>query len=217
MICISLGNMSFEECRELVRKEEFVELRLDLLKFSTIQLKELLAIPGKKIITCRRGDYTDNERIGMFREAIDSGVDYIDLELEMPVEMKQKIVSQARSSDCQVIISYHDYSGTPAIGILQDLMQTCKESGADIVKMACQVNEPPDIIRLLSLYDANTRLVIIGMGRLGTITRIAGPLLGGIFTYAAPGQEMETAPGQLSKESLQKIYDLIGADIDKTG
>ncbi|MBL7112588.1 MAG: type I 3-dehydroquinate dehydratase [Bacteroidales bacterium] len=213
MICISLGNMSFKECKELVRKEEFVELRLDLLKLAPIQVKELVELPGKKIITCRQGDYTDNERLELFSKAIASGVDYLDLELEMPDEMRQTIITRARSSDCQIIISYHDYSGTPARESLQDLIHACKEAGADIVKLACQVNEPSDNIRLLSLYDANERLVIIGMGRLGTITRIAGPLLGGIFTFAAPGQEMETAAGQLTKESLQQVYDLIGANI----
>ena len=211
MICISIGNMSFEKCRELVRREEFVELRLDLLKLTKNQLKEVADLPGKKIITCRQGDYTDNERLELFSEAIGCGVDYIDLELEMPVQMRQAIMTKARSSGCRVIVSHHDYSGTPDKESLQNLIQTCKEAGADIVKLACQVDEPDDNIRLLSLYDENESLVIIGMGRLGTITRIAGPLLGGLFTFAAPGHEMETAAGQLTKDSLLQVYDLIGA------
>jgi 3-dehydroquinate dehydratase-1 len=212
MICISIGNMSFEECCELVCREEFVELRLDLLKLTRTQLKEVMALPGKKIITCRQGDYTDNERLDLFSEAIVCGVDFIDLELEMPGQMRQTIIAQARSSDCQVIVSHHDYSGTPDKENLQDLIKTCMEASADIVKLACQVNEPTDNIRLLSLYDENENLVIIGMGKLGTITRIAGPLLGGLFTFASPGLEKETAAGQLTKDSLQQVYNLMGVN-----
>ena len=52
------------------------------------------------------------------------------------------------------------------------------------------------------------------MGKLGTITRIAGPLMGGIFTFAAPEKEMETAAGQLTKDSLLQVYDLMGAGFE---
>ena len=214
MICISIGSMSFEQCREIVCREEFVELRLDLLKLSLARVKELVELPGKKIVTCRQGDYTDNERLELFTEAIDRGVDYIDLELEMPEDLRQTIIARARSLDCQVIVSHHDYAGTPDIENLQELMHSCKEAGADIVKLACQVNDPADNIRLLSMFAEEERLVIIGIGKLGIITRIAGPLLGGLFTFAAPSEKLETAAGQLTRESLQQVYDLIGANIE---
>jgi len=214
MICISLGNMSFEDCRKLVSREEFVELRLDLLNFTPDQVKELVALPGKKIVTCRKGDYDDNERNELFSHAIVSGVDYIDLELEMPEELRLAIITHARASDCRIIISHHDYSATPDKESLQGLIKKCREAGADIVKLACRVNEPADNIRLLTMFAESERLVIIGMGKLGTITRIAGPLLGGLFTFAAPGEKLETADGQLTRDSLKQVYNLIGADID---
>ena len=211
MICISLGNMSFEECGKHIHNEGFVELRLDMLRLSSGQLEELVAQQGEKIITCRQGYYTDNERFDMLLLAIEKGVQYIDLELEMPDRMKKEIISQARSKNCRVIISHHDYSATPGAGELRNLVNECKAAGADIVKLACQVIEPSDNLRLLSLLDRNDQLIVIGMGSLGTITRIAGPLLGSPFTYAAPGEERETASGQLTKESMLVIYDLIGA------
>ena len=94
------------------------------------------------------------------------------------------------------------------------MIRACRAAGADVVKLACQVNEPADNIRLLSLYDKEEQLVIVGMGPLGVITRIAGPLLGALFTYAAPKKEMETATGQLTKDTLLQIYDMIGARLD---
>jgi 3-dehydroquinate dehydratase len=48
-------------------------------------------------------------------------------------------------------------------------------------------------------------MVIIGMGKLGVVTRIAAPLLGAEFTFAAPETGKETAPGQISKDKLLSI------------
>ena len=214
MICISLGDMSFEECRNHVLSEDFVELRLDLLQLSTDQLEQVLTMPGKKIVTCRQGDYSDDERMGFFLTALNKEVDYIDLELEMPGKMREKIISRARSKGCRVIISHHNYNFTASVGELRQMVQACRAAGADVVKLACQVNEPADNIRLLSLCDEKEQLVIVGMGPLGVITRVAGPLLGALFTYAAPKKEMETATGQLTKDALLQIYGLIGARFD---
>jgi len=214
MICISLGNITFNECEELVRKEEFVELRLDLLRLTPGQVKELVALPGKKIVTCRKDEYDDNERLNLFSAAIEAGADFVDLELEMGDILKQAIIRQARLSDCRVIISHHDYEGTPGNETLRELIMNCREAGADIVKIACQVNKPSDNIRLLSMYEESGQKVIIGMGKLGIITRIAGPLLGGSFTFASPGENLETAKGQLTKNAIEEVYRLIGVEFN---
>ncbi len=48
-------------------------------------------------------------------------------------------------------------------------------------------------------------MVIIGMGEKGVISRIAAPMLGAEFTFAAPEAGKETAPGQISKDKLLSI------------
>jgi len=48
-------------------------------------------------------------------------------------------------------------------------------------------------------------MVIIGMGEQGVISRIAAPMLGAEFTFAAAGVGQETAPGQISKDKLLSI------------
>ena len=47
------------------------------------------------------------------------------------------------------------------------------------------------------------------MGKLGRISRVMGPYLGAEFTFAAPGEGEETAPGQLSYDQLEAIYKVI--------
>ena len=74
-----------------------------------------------------------------------------------------------------------------------------------MVKIASQVNHTEDLQNLLKLYNSELRMVIIGMGEMGVISRIAAPMLGAEFTFAAAGAGQETAPGQISKEQLLSI------------
>lgn len=209
MICTSIGNMSYEDCRNTVISEDFVELRLDLLDLDPARVKEIFSLPGRKIATCRKAGYSDQERLNLFSTAIASGADFVDLELEMPEDMRKTIIRKAREKQCLVIVSFHNFTNTPGTSELLEQIRSCKEAGADIIKIACRVNEPSDNITLMSLYSCKERLIVIGMGKMGIITRIAGPILGGEFTYAASGQEKKTAEGQLTREEMQQIYYLL--------
>ena len=80
-----------------------------------------------------------------------------------------------------------------------------RKAGADIVKIASHVSRAEDLQNLFKLYRKDCRMVIIGMGKLGVISRIAAPLLGAEFTFAAPEAGKETAPGQISKDKLLSI------------
>jgi 3-dehydroquinate dehydratase-1 len=70
-----------------------------------------------------------------------------------------------------------------------------------------------DNARLLGLLDLGVPLVVVGMGRLGRLTRIAAPLLGSLFTYASLGAGRETADGQLDAASLERILLELGEKV----
>ena len=57
----------------------------------------------------------------------------------------------------------------------------------------------------MGLYQEDTRMAVIGMGRLGLITRVAAPFMGAEFTFASPEQGRETAPGQIDREKLTEL------------
>jgi len=137
--------------------------------------------------------------------AIKSGADYIDIELESDAEFRKEIIQSARKYGVEVIISYHNFKGTPARTELERIVNDCREAGADVVKIACLVNRVEDLQNLFKLYEGDRRMVIIGMGKQGVISRIAAPMLGAPFTFAAPGTGQETAPGQISKDKLLSI------------
>lgn len=62
-----------------------------------------------------------------------------------------------------------------------------------------------DNSKILSLYKAPGRLVAIGMGELGKISRIVAPFMGAEFTYASLNDEQATAPGQINYERLNRF------------
>jgi 3-dehydroquinate dehydratase type I len=201
--------MEYEECLSTARKEAFVEFRFDLLGLTLEQVKEAIGSARSCIATCRPGHVDEAQRMEILKTAIQSGADYVDIELESGNAFMDEITRTARDNDTAVIISYHNFDGTPDMPELEQIVANCREAGADIIKIACQVNQVGDLHKLFKLYSIGQRMVIIGMGELGVISRIAAPMLGAEFTFAAPGTGKETAPGQISKDNLLTILRLI--------
>ncbi len=115
------------------------------------------------------------------------------------------MVQKAKSRNCQVIVSYHNRKKTPKKAELGQILNRCFESGADIAKIACKANSNADNARLLSLLDSGKKIIVIGMGGKGKITRIVAPLLGSQFTFASVSRGKETAEGQMDAGKLEKL------------
>jgi 3-dehydroquinate dehydratase type I len=205
MICVSLSGMSYEDCLSMAGREPFVEFRFDLLMLGLEQIREVVKSANACVATCRPGKMDDHQRLEILKTAIQAGADYVDIELESDPAFRQEIIRTARLHDTAVIISYHNFEGTPAMPELEQIERDCWKAGADVVKIASQVNHTGDLHNLFKLYRKDLRMVIIGMGELGVISRVAAPLLGAEFTFAAPALGQETAPGQISKDKLLSI------------
>ena len=149
--------------------------------------------------------------------AIEAGANYIDIGIDNDENFRQQLVEAAQEQECQVILSYHNYDLTPPLNHLKEIISDCFVSGADICKVACQALSQADAARLLSLYDQPQiepeTLIAFGMGEIGKITRIAGPLLAAPFTYAAFSDGMKTAQGQFDRLTLSQILVMLGVKI----
>ncbi len=210
MICISIADVDTAEAIELMKKCEMAEVRLDRMEFTDRDVEKLFSSSISTIATYRPGENTDdNERLRILKMAISSGADLVDVEVENSDEFKNEIIETARLKKCTVIISYHDYSKTPVLRELEQIVEWCYSSGGDIAKIACQANTAQDSARLLSLYNSDKPLIAIGMGEMGRITRISAPLLGAPFTYGSIDESKKTAPGQIESGKLKTIIDLI--------
>ena len=209
MIYISLADISFEECLGAVKKFDFLEIRLDLLNLSRHQIHEVFSANPNLIATCRPGKHHEEERKTLLLHAVESGAAYVDVEMEASDTFKTDIIKAARDKGCQIIISYHDFDKTPERAELEHIVSWCSEFNPDVIKIACMVNSARDNARLLGLLDTEKRMLVVGMGEKGKITRIVSPFLGGFCTFASYATGKATALGQFSKDEMETLQTVL--------
>jgi 3-dehydroquinate dehydratase I len=209
MICVAISDKDYRKCISVLTEVEMAEIRLDLTEYDeeTIDLVFGQEIP--LVATCRPDKMTEKEQYIKLRRAIEAGAKYVDIEIEANKEQREALVEVARKNNCKVIISYHNYTETPGLRELFNIVDECFNKGADVAKVATMVNSNSDNARLLSLYSEPKPIVAIGMGELGKISRIIAPLLGAEFTFAAEDLGEATAPGQISYSKMKALLDSI--------
>ncbi len=218
-VCISVSEPSVSGLLSALKGLSFAEVRLDGLdkKPNGGEIRKIFSAKISLIATCRprisdggkKGKLpmkiSEEERKALLISAIESGAKYVDIEVENKNGFNSEIVKAARKTGCQVIVSFHDYEKTPPQAELERILDWCFESGAGIAKIACKVESKAECARLLGLLDSNRKLVVIGMGKIGRLVRIAAPLLGSQFTYASAGKGKETAQGQIEAKEMERI------------
>ncbi len=209
MICVTLGRtrhkMMIAEHESLAeRGAELVELRVDWIPRG-LRLDRLIKNrPTPVIVTCRRpadgGRFSDSEekRLTILREAIMSGVEYVDLEADIAKSIP-------RYGKTQRIVSYHDFEKTP--DNLEEIHEQLCECDPDIVKIVTMADSPIDNIRMLELV-AKAKVPTVGfcMGEYGVVSRILCGKYGAPFSYATFSKERVMAPGQFSFEEMKRLY-----------
>lgn len=211
MICVSIGRgrhrMMLAEHKHVAEQgAQLVELRLDYLR-TPANLKRLLENrPCQVIVTCRRTQdgglwyKSEDERLMLIRQAIASGVEWIDLEEDTAAKVP-------RFGRTKRIISYHNFEETP-----KDLLaihERLSKLNADVVKIATMAKEPHDNLRILELIrkgSEKVQTVGLCMGEIGIPSRILSGMFGSPFTYATFNDSRELAPGQLSYQQMVDVY-----------
>ncbi|MBN1186015.1 MAG: type I 3-dehydroquinate dehydratase [Bacteroidales bacterium] len=209
MICISLAEKDPSQCLNLLSQVEMAEIRLDLVNYCDADIKKIFSAGKKLVATCRPKQYPDEKQMRSLTMAIQSGASYIDIEMEAPETIRKELIQVAKLNECDVILSYHNYSNTPDIVELNKMVEEMYSMGADVAKVATMANDMKDAAKILSLYSLGKRIVALGMGDAGKITRLMAPLFHAEFTFATLEKGKETAPGQVTKDQLIEILNLI--------
>ncbi len=218
LICVSIAAKDAETAIRLVQPVlphvDVVELRLDAMQSMTIT-DCLHAIPKPVLVANRprweggRFDGPEEDRVATLCQAVAAGAAYADIELLTDIHLRHRLLAAARSHGAQVVLSSHDFTGTPPLSALRLTLQHMHESGCDIGKIVTTAANSEEALRILSLQlDAHTAgfpLASFAMGEAGRITRFATLYLGGHMTYAAPDELLTTAPGQLSVARLNAL------------
>lgn len=212
-ICVSIAESSVEACLAALHGVEFAEVRLDAIDdLTTDQVGRLFDRGLRRVATCRPCLGDGVEREAVLLAAIHAGASFVDIELDAVEAVRDRVKAAAREAGCDVIVSHHDHESTPPTAELRTLVDACFAAGADVAKIACQVDEDRDAARLLGVLDDPRRIIVIGMGPRGVVTRVLGPVLGSDFTFASLRRGAETAPGQLDGQELElRIRSVIDA------
>ncbi|MCQ6253988.1 type I 3-dehydroquinate dehydratase [Methanocaldococcus sp.] len=217
MICLPVVenniNEAIKKAEEYLKIADLVEFRIDFMEnVNEKDIKKLAKYPC--IITVRpdwEGGYwkEDNEkRLMLIKKAIECNAKYVDIELR---EQKNKEIVNFRdeiNSKTKIIVSYHDFDKTPSKDRLINIVEESLKIG-DIAKFATMANNKDDILNILEVINKYSgRVIGIGMGEKGKITRILGVYFGSILTFASY-KGKSSAPGQIDIFTLKKIWELM--------
>lgn len=204
MICVPIKNSDLKELLKIYKRAQLsadmTEIWFDRIHSSLTNefLSQIFIHKVKPIIYKFEGNEDNLSRI------LKSKIDYIDLDISTSTELIKKIKNQFPKT--KIIISHHDFEGTPTIKNLENLSQKIIKKGADIVKIATTAKTINDCFKVFSLLEflqsKNQRAICLCMGKLGKLTRIAGHLFGNYLMYCPLDKKQITASGQLTVKEL---------------
>ena len=218
-VCIALGfadpaQLLAHALAEYASGERFLEFRLDYLPHPEDGLKVIRDFIAKNadcsvLATCRRhqnhGKYNGSieEQVRILEGAVEAGARAVDVEVES-AEAAYPRLEKLRTSSC-LIISYHNYDGTPA---MEPVLKRLMKFPAFAYKLVTTAKKPSDCQKVLALAKGRQRdpLVLLTMGDMGFPTRVLSPALGALYTYAAPNAAEGTAAGQVNAAQLRNLY-----------
>jgi 3-dehydroquinate dehydratase-1 len=137
----------------------------------------------------------DAPRLPLFEAALaDGNCTWVDVEVESAIAAE--VVSRARRLGRRVIVSHHDFAGTPEADDLDAVVTRARALNPDVIKLATRVDDLEGHDRLTELLRRHRgqALAVIGMGAVGRPLRSYLPAIGSRLTYgfvdavAAPGQ-----------------------------
>lgn len=205
MLCRSIAVEGSEKILSLIEGAEMAEIRIEAGGLSPDEVRVLFGKHKSLIATCRPGAIPDETRKTLLKAAIDGGAEWVDIEIESDEGYMRELVKYAKTHDCKVIISYHNYLSTPDKEYLERIIEKSLSESADLVKIATTANTDKDNTTLISLYTPGRVILAIGMGELGRVTRIEALKKGAPFTFVfAPGSH-ESAPGQYSEDEMKSL------------
>jgi len=218
-ICVPIVEATVNRARgryqRAARKGLWTEARLDYLEERAPDLARLFrGLPGPVIATNRlaaeggRWSGSEPDRRRLLEEALALGVTCLDLELSADAGWRRDVAAHRGAT--KLILSWHDFAGTPETARLEAVLKEMLQAEADIVKLVTTAQQPEDNLRVLSLIpQARARgrdIIAFCMGPLGKWSRVAAPLLGGWLTFAPFSKSGASAPGQLTVNDVKRVW-----------
>lgn len=189
---------------------DIVEIRVDLIGPQTLDwlacAKAIEAQGFPVVVTIRLasegGNWTqpDESRLPLFETALRqlSAAD-----VEYRSQLLERVSALASRHQKALIISYHDFTATPPVDELREVIRRGANYGT-VVKIATNTQSEQDVAALRELFaeQCSASVCLLAMGPRGPETRLTFPRLGSCLTYGYLDQPV--APGQLSAQELMQ-------------
>lgn len=224
MICVPVVALSNEEafiqldhCLSLA---DLVELRIDFIK--NVDLKSLLSRHSNRIMVTNRtkdqgGRFAgeDKNRFRVFEEAVSLGAGFVDMESNTDDVFRELLLEKIhlQNNRSQLIISYHDFKGTPSYKSLKDIFHGCLDKRGNIIKIVTLANKMEDNLNILKILlyakRMNKKIIAHCMGETGKISRVMAPFFGSFMTFASLEKGNESAPGQFRINEMSEMLRIL--------
>jgi 3-dehydroquinate dehydratase-1 len=212
VVGVIASRADLERAVRMRRPPDLFELRLDRLAGMADEVEKVLPrLRTPLIITARdpREGGANKLRLRQRRDLLArflNHADYIDVELRSARTLRA-LLAIAKTKNVRRIISFHDFKSTPSGRLLVAKAHNAKALRADIFKVATRTDTPTELGRLLEFITknpVNVRLAVMGIGRLGAISRVLLARAGSVLIYASLGPAADVE-GQLSLEQLRAL------------
>ena len=212
VVGVIASRADLERAVRMRRPPDLFELRLDRLAGMADEVEKVLPrLRTPLIITARHPNEGGSGKLSLRqRRALLSRflthADYLDVELRSARALRA-LLAIAKTKNVRLIISFHDFKSTPSARLLVAKAHNAKALRADIFKVATRTDTPTELGRLLEFITknrVNVRLALMGIGRLGTISRVLLARAGSVLIYASLGPATDVE-GQLSLEQLRAL------------
>jgi 3-dehydroquinate dehydratase type I len=193
---------------------DIVEVRLDLM--NSFELGPIIRSSVKPVLITYRSEKEggmgkdDPDTVaGYLVSAIKEGTDIIDLELGMPLTVRERILN-ARGGT-KVIISTHINDGTPSRDELKRIFNESVGAGGNIVKIVTRASRWDDNLRVLELIpearEMDVDIIAFCTGPLGRMSRIFSLLMGAHMTFTSIQKGEESADGQIPIMEMKELLE----------
>ena len=207
-----------------VKKSRKEEVEYEVKPLDSVDLKSVLSsfkqgIELPVILTCRperQGGYypgDESSRIEVLKTAIESGVSWVDLEVDISASERKSLMEKA-SGKTKIIASYHSEEHPPPASEIVAEVGDYSSQG-DMVKICYPVQGTEGALRIFEaaweLRNSEVETSVMGLGPGGDWVRIHAPLLsqGMVYTTMQVGWHLSHS-GRINVSDLTTAWKLLG-------
>lgn len=212
IVAIIASRPDLHRALRMTSPPDLFELRLDHLLGCLDEAEQKMSIlPAPAIITARHPLEGGANRLSVpqrraLLQRFLPKTRYVDVELRSAKALRS-VLELARRKNIRRIISFHNFDDTPSVRALKIKAHAAQSHGADVFKVAARTDTPAQLARLLDFAagkDVDLAISVMGMGKLGALSRIVLARLGSVLIYTSLHQPK--IEGQLSIQQLRSAF-----------